>query len=315
MTKKFILPIRKGDKMLHAVLETNEDMGKEDILSAIRKACDDYVGTDEGAEMLKGNRNSFTYHDFLEHVPNRICAKYGIRKEGPAGAYAVADCVDMDTQLIGDTVLFTANLSTQDIIDVIQNKGSLVKAICDRQVAEERTASIKSGTAAAIMSAIEGRYGKALSEAFIRSIYGSAADDLLEKYVTPDIQSLKLTARRPKGYPPEKTDSGWVTIGCRFDMETFAKVHGITCHPGSIADTGEKNNATPENGSRVIIIINDGILTDVRVSKGLNLDIDALQIDKDCEDYDRLRKHEDKVYEDSSMYSADFGSIRFTEED
>lgn len=58
--------------------------------------------------------------------------------------------------------------------------------------------------------------------------------------------------------------------------------------------------------NKIIIIVRDGLLADVRIPKGMELEIEALQVDPDYPDYEKLREYEDKVYEDDSMYSADF---------
>ncbi len=66
--------------------------------------------------------------------------------------------------------------------------------------------------------------------------------------------------------------------------------------------------------NKVIVIVRDGVLTDVRIPKGASIEVEALQIDKDYPDYEKLRKYEDKIYEDETMYSVDFESVSFEDE-
>lgn len=67
----------------------------------------------------------------------------------------------------------------------------------------------------------------------------------------------------------------------------------------------------PENKKKITIIIRNGILTDVRIPKTMDLEIEALQIDEDYPDYEKLKEYEDKIYEDHTMCSADITNINF----
>lgn len=55
------------------------------------------------------------------------------------------------------------------------------------------------------------------------------------------------------------------------------------------------------------------MLTDVRIPKGIDLNVKAVQVDKDYPYYEKLCEYEDRLYEDDTMYSADFESVHFEE--
>lgn len=62
---------------------------------------------------------------------------------------------------------------------------------------------------------------------------------------------------------------------------------------------------------RIQIIVENGVLTDVRLPHGTVLDIEVIQIDKDYPDYPQLCGYRDAIYENPNMYSADFQSAGF----
>lgn len=66
-----------------------------------------------------------------------------------------------------------------------------------------------------------------------------------------------------------------------------------------------------ESKPKIIVIVRDGVLTDIRIPKGMKIDIEAVQIDKDYPDYKKLCEYENKVYEDDTMFSVDFESVHF----
>ena len=50
------------------------------IFEAIKKACEEYVKTEEGYRTYLFNCESFNWGDFATYVPNQICEKYGFRQ-------------------------------------------------------------------------------------------------------------------------------------------------------------------------------------------------------------------------------------------
>ena len=52
-----------------------------DLELAVRDACNDYIGTKEGADQFSYNCNNFNWVDFWNNVPDTICRKYGFSKE------------------------------------------------------------------------------------------------------------------------------------------------------------------------------------------------------------------------------------------
>ena len=64
--------------------------------------------------------------------------------------------------------------------------------------------------------------------------------------------------------------------------------------------------------TRVKVIINDGVVTEV-LSDG-SVDLEVVDIDTDYEDYNQLRKYEEELRRDESLKSVDFAVANFEEE-
>ena len=62
-------------------------------------------------------------------------------------------------------------------------------------------------------------------------------------------------------------------------------------------------------GNRLKIIVRNGSVTDIRLPGNMELNIEVLEIRDGCPDYEKLKQREDALYEDSTMYSADFTRI------
>lgn len=62
---------------------------------------------------------------------------------------------------------------------------------------------------------------------------------------------------------------------------------------------------------KVIVIIHDGIVSGARTDIAEPLEIEVLDIDKDYEDYERLKEYEDQLYTDPSLRSVDHTTVRF----
>lgn len=86
----------------HITIELNvqENMNRDDVLEAMKKASMEYCRTKEGKETYEGNCNNFNYGDFSAYVPNSICIKYGIQK---ADVNTAIFSVIFDTQLVSET--------------------------------------------------------------------------------------------------------------------------------------------------------------------------------------------------------------------
>lgn len=69
-----------------------------DLTKAVRDACADYLGTDEGKATYASCGNRFDWSDFWTMVPNSFCEKHGFVK---LDDFASVECVDMGEQ-IGD---------------------------------------------------------------------------------------------------------------------------------------------------------------------------------------------------------------------
>ena len=52
---------------------------------------------------------------------------------------------------------------------------------------------------------------------------------------------------------------------------------------------------------KVIVIIHDGIVSGARTDIAEPLEVEVLDIDKDYEDYERLKEYEDQLYTDPSL--------------
>jgi len=52
----------------------NEDF---DIKAAIKAACIAFLSTEDGRKICENDRNEFSWHMFMEYVPNSICRRYG----------------------------------------------------------------------------------------------------------------------------------------------------------------------------------------------------------------------------------------------
>ena len=61
----------------------------------------------------------------------------------------------------------------------------------------------------------------------------------------------------------------------------------------------------------VKVIIEDGIASEVLADTPIEAEI--ISIDKDYEDYDKLRAYEDQLYKDESLKSVKFSSANFEE--
>lgn len=64
---------------------------------------------------------------------------------------------------------------------------------------------------------------------------------------------------------------------------------------------------------RIKVIINDGIVTQV-LADG-QADVEIVGIDKDYEDYERLREYEQKLHKDGSLKNIDFVVAHFEEDE
>lgn len=53
---------------------------KEDVIHAIKAACNEYIHTYEGQKTYEHNCNNFNWADFDVHVPNSICRRHGFAK-------------------------------------------------------------------------------------------------------------------------------------------------------------------------------------------------------------------------------------------
>lgn len=53
---------------------------EDDIINAIKEACDEYIRTDEGRQQYEYNCGCFNWADFEPYVPNSICRKHGFAK-------------------------------------------------------------------------------------------------------------------------------------------------------------------------------------------------------------------------------------------
>lgn len=62
---------------------------------------------------------------------------------------------------------------------------------------------------------------------------------------------------------------------------------------------------------KVIVIIHDGIVSGARTDIAEPLEVEVLDIDKDYEDYERLKEYEDQLYSDPALRSVDPTTVHF----
>ena len=65
---------------------------------------------------------------------------------------------------------------------------------------------------------------------------------------------------------------------------------------------------------KVIVIIESGIVSGVRSDSREPTEVEILDIDKDYEDYERLRDYKDSVYKDESLEDIEYVTVRFDSE-
>lgn len=78
---KSILAVSQDDGNAQCVLfQFDVPDAKFDLLSAVKKAANEYCRTDDGRDRYEYNSKSFNWGDFMIYVPNDICKKYGFTK-------------------------------------------------------------------------------------------------------------------------------------------------------------------------------------------------------------------------------------------
>lgn len=67
------------------------------LKTAVKAACEEYIQTPEGKETYMYNCNNFNWADFWTNVPNKICSKHGFCKMTESDT---CEEVDWDEQLV-----------------------------------------------------------------------------------------------------------------------------------------------------------------------------------------------------------------------
>lgn len=80
---KVILAIDQCEENCHILpiaIRITDEAKCKDIHASVRKACEEWVGMEEGCRIYEQNNGTWDWEDFQKHVPNSICEKYGFVK-------------------------------------------------------------------------------------------------------------------------------------------------------------------------------------------------------------------------------------------
>lgn len=97
-----------------------------DLPSAVRKACNDFIGTPEGAKLFSYNCGCFNWADFWNDCPNLICEKYGFWKQEHTEADLEAD---WDEHLVTEDNLPFSFEEWEVLRDTLAHTNSLVLSV------------------------------------------------------------------------------------------------------------------------------------------------------------------------------------------
>ena len=89
-------------------LLSDELKTEEDIKTAVRNACTDYVSTDTGKHTYEYNCHNFNWADFEMEIPDYFCVKHGF-KIIPQPEATITMKVDWDEHLVNDDELEEEN--------------------------------------------------------------------------------------------------------------------------------------------------------------------------------------------------------------
>lgn len=73
----YILTDRDGLDTRTFAMFVRTELDTKSLDKAIKAASQQYLNTDAGRKLWKENCESFSYRDFMAHIPSDICAKHG----------------------------------------------------------------------------------------------------------------------------------------------------------------------------------------------------------------------------------------------
>lgn len=87
-----------------------------DLEGAVKKACAEFVQTEEGQKALEWTGGNFNWGDFVNEVPNGVCEKYGFRL---VEAVAAEKVVDLNEQMLDELEV----VLEEEMVDVEEDAG------------------------------------------------------------------------------------------------------------------------------------------------------------------------------------------------
>lgn len=73
----YILTDRDGLDARTFAMFVRTELDTKSLNKAIKAASREYLNTDAGRKLWKENCESFSYKDFMAHIPSDICVKHG----------------------------------------------------------------------------------------------------------------------------------------------------------------------------------------------------------------------------------------------
>lgn len=77
-------------------IQTKEPMTAVRLQKQFSAAVSDFITTPKGAAMFAQNGNTFTWSQAVQHLPNRICRKYGFLIQRPEETPVTFECQSTD---------------------------------------------------------------------------------------------------------------------------------------------------------------------------------------------------------------------------